>query len=375
MPTQVTNYQCPACTGPLHFVGESGKLECEYCGTSYDVAEIEALYAEKEKKAAAAQQATEEAGPSTSSVDGDAWDTSGFCEDWGAEGDKMRTYSCPSCGAELLCDENTAAISCPYCGNPTVVPGQFSGQLRPDFIIPFKLSKEDAVKALKAHYKGKIFLPKSFTKENHVQEIQGIYVPFWMFDGEAEGDAHYEATRSHTYRSGDYEVTKTEHYDVYRAGMVNFEKIPVDASSKMPDDHMDSIEPYDYQDLKPFSTAYLPGFLADKFDVTVEQCLERANQRCQGTLVSALRGTVKNYDTCRLVDHHVNLKRGKVHYALMPVWMLNSKWRGKDFLFAMNGQTGKMVGDLPVSWGKFWGLFAAIAVPLSVISSALVLLP
>ena len=373
MPTQVTNYQCPACTGPLHFVGASGKLECEYCGASYEVAEIEALYAEKEEKAAAAQQAAEEAnaGQNPPSEDGDAWDTSGFSEDWGTEGDGMRAYSCPSCGAELICDENTAATSCPYCGNPTVVPGQFSGQLRPDFIIPFKLSKEDAVKALKDHYKGKILLPKSFTQENHVQEIQGVYVPFWMFDGEAEGDARYEATRSHTYRSGDYEVTETEHYDVYRSGVVNFEKIPVDASSKMPDDHMDSIEPYDYQDLKPFSTAYLPGFLADKFDVTVEQCLERADQRCQGTLVSALRRTVKNYDSCRLIDQHVNLKRGKVHYALMPVWMLNTKWKGKDFLFAMNGQTGKLVGDLPVSRGKFWGLFAAIAIPLSVLGSVL----
>lgn len=179
MPTQVTNYQCPACTGPLHFVGASGKLECEYCGASYEVAEIEALYAEKEEKAAAAQQAAEEAnaGQNPPSEDGDAWDTSGFSEDWGTEGDGMRAYSCPSCGAELICDENTAATSCPYCGNPTVVPGQFSGQLRPDFIIPFKLSKEDAVKALKDHYKGKILLPKSFTQENHVQEIQGVYVP------------------------------------------------------------------------------------------------------------------------------------------------------------------------------------------------------
>ena len=371
MPTQVTNYQCPACTGPLHFVGASGKLECEYCGASYDVAEIEALYAEKEEKAAAARQAAEETRQSAPSGDGGAWDTSGFSEDWGTEGDGMRAYSCPSCGAELICDENTAATSCPYCGNPTVVPGQFSGQLRPDFIIPFKLSKEDAVKALKDHYKGKIFLPKSFTQENHVQEIQGIYVPFWMFDGEAEGDAHYEATRSHTYRSGDYEITETEHYDVYRAGMVNFEKIPVDASSKMPDDHMDSIEPYDYQELKPFSTAYLPGFLADKFDVTVEQCRQRADQRCEGTLVSALRNTVAGYSTCTLINTSVNLKRGKVHYALMPVWMLNTKWKGKDFLFAMNGQTGKLVGDLPVSWGRFWSLFAAIVAPLSVLGTVL----
>lgn len=371
MPTQLTNYQCPACTGPLHFVGVSGKLECEYCGASYDVAEIEALYAEKEEKAAAAQQAAEETRQSAPSGDGGAWDTSTLSEDWGAEGDGMRAYGCPSCGAELICDETTAATSCPYCGNPTVVPGQFSGQLRPDFIIPFKLSKEDAVRALKGHYKGKFFLPKSFTQENHVQEIQGIYVPFWMFDGEAEGDARYAATRSHTYRSGDYEITETEHYDIYRAGSISFEKIPADASSKMPDDHMDSIEPYDYQELKPFSTAYLPGFLADKFDVTVEQCRQRADQRCEGTLSATLRDTVTGYHTCTLIHDSVNLKRGKVHYALMPVWMLNTKWKGKDFLFAMNGQTGKLVGDLPVSWGRFWGLFAAIAVPLSVLGSAL----
>ena len=314
-------------------------MECEYCGTSYDVAEIEALYAEKEEKASAAQQAADEktAAQRQASSDESTWDTSGFCEDWGAEGDGMRAYSCPSCGAELICDENTAATSCPYCGNPTVVPGQFSGQLRPDFIIPFKLSKEDAVKALKSHYKGKFFLPKSFTAENHLQEIQGIYVPFWMFDGEAEGDARYEATRSHTYRSGDYEITET----------------------------------YDYQDLKPFSTAYLPGFLADKFDVTVDQCRQRADQRCEGTLEAVLRNTVTGYNACSLKQKTASLKRGKVHYALMPVWMLNTKWDGKDFLFAMNGQTGKLVGELPVNWRKFWGLFAAIAGSLSVLGSLL----
>ena len=376
MPTQVTNYQCPACTGPLHFVGESGKLECEYCGASYDVAEIEALYAEKEEKAAAAQQAAEETSSkgSAASADGGTWDTSGFSEDWGTEGDGMRAYSCPSCGAELICDESTAATSCPYCGKPSVVPGQFSGALRPDFVLPFKLSKEDAIKALKAHYKGKIFLPKRFTDENHIQEIRGIYVPFWLFDGEVEGDAQFAATRSRTYRSGDYRVTETEHYNVYRAGSVTFEKVPVDASSKLPDDHMDSIEPYNYKELKPFSTGYLPGFLADKFDVTVDQSQQRADQRCESTLFSALRKTIHHYSTCTMVSHNATLHRGKVHYALMPVWMLNTKWKGKDFLFAMNGQTGKLVGDLPVSRGKFWGLFAAIAAPLSVIGSLLLIL-
>ena len=372
MPAQVTNYQCPGCTGPLHFVGASGKLECDYCGATYDVAEIEALYAEKEEKAAAAQQAAEEkaAKKKEAAADGD-WDTSGFSDDWGEEADGMKAYSCPSCGAELLCDASTAATSCPYCGNPTVVPGQFSGELRPDYIIPFKLSKEDAVKALKAHYKGKIFLPKSFTNENHVQEIRGVYVPFWMFDGKADGNAHYEATRSHSYVSGDYEITETEHYEVYRAGSVSFEMVPVDASSKMPDDHMDSIEPYDYEDMNAFSTAYLPGFLADKFDVTAEDSRQRADSRCAGTLRSALEKTVSGYETCSARESNTTIKRGKVHYALMPVWMLNTKWRGKDFLFAMNGQTGKLVGNLPVDKGRYWAMFFAIAVPLSAIGSFL----
>ena len=143
MPAQVTNYKCPSCTGPLHFVGASGKLECEYCGSSYDVAEIEALYAEKEKSAAEAQQQAEEKAAKEAEAvkdEGD-WDVSGLSEDWGADGKGMKTYSCPSCGAELICDESTAATSCPYCDSPTVVPGQFSGALKPDLIIPFKLRK------------------------------------------------------------------------------------------------------------------------------------------------------------------------------------------------------------------------------------------
>ena len=365
MPSQVTNYQCPACTGPLHFSGSSGKLECEYCGSAYDVAEIEALYAEKEEQAAQAQQS------SAGAEGGTDWDFSGLNSDWGKDADGMKSYVCPSCGAQLICDASTAATSCPYCGNPTVVPGQFSGTLKPDFVIPFKLSKEDAAAALKNHYKGKIFLPKSFSSENHVREIKGVYVPFWLFDGEAEGQAQYEATRSRTYQAGDTEVAETQHFAVTRAGSISFEKVPVDASSKMPDDHMDSIEPYDYSELKPFSTAYLPGFLADKFDVTVEQSRGRADRRCGNTLSSALRATVVGYETCLTVGEEIHLKRGKVHYALMPVWMLNTKWQGRDFLFAMNGQTGKMVGDLPVSWGRFWATFAAIAAPLSALGTVL----
>lgn len=381
--SKVTNYQCPSCTGPLHYVGSSGKLECDYCGSSFDVAEIEALYAPKNEAAvaeqAAAQQsaeqeAIEEREFSADGAEESEWDTTGFSLDWGTEADGMKAYSCPSCGAELICDASTAATSCPYCGNPTVVLGQFAGALKPDFVIPFKLSKDDAVNALKEHYKGKPLLPKAFTKENHINEIKGVYVPFWLFDGAAEGGARYETTRIRVYSRGDEEITETRHYDVYREGRVRFQKIPVDASSKMPDEYMDSIEPYNYEELVQFSTAYLPGFLADKYDVSVDDSRKRADLRCENSLDAALRGTVHGYDTCVRVSSSSRLRRGRVHYALMPVWMLNTKWNGKDYLFAMNGQTGKMVGDLPMSWGRFWGMFAAISVPLGVIGSLISLL-
>ena len=380
MPTQVTNYQCPACTGPLHYSAKSGKLECDYCGSSFDVAEIEALYARKEAEAAAAKQAADAKAEAAQAAKAEAaeaaaasggWDTSDLSRDWGAEADGLRVYSCPSCGAELICDQSTAATACPYCGNPAIVPGQFSGALRPDYILPFRLSKDDAVQALRAHYKGKPFLPRSFTSANHIEQIQGVYVPFWLFDGGAEGAASYRASNTNVYETGDYEITETRHYHVVRAGSLAFEKIPVDASSKMPDDHMDSIEPFDYAQLRPFSTTYLPGYLADKYDVTIDDSRDRADTRCRETLAQALRDTVTGYGACVTEREDIALRRGKVHYALLPVWMLSTKWHGQDFLFAMNGQTGKLVGDLPTDRGRFWGMFAAIAAPLTVALTAI----
>lgn len=380
MPTQVTNYQCPACTGPLHYSAKSGKLACDYCGSSFDVAEIEALYARKEAEAAAAKQAADAKAEAAQAAKDEAaeaaaasggWDTSDLSRDWGAEADGLRVYSCPSCGAELICDQSTAATACPYCGNPAIVPGQFSGALRPDYILPFRLSKDDAVQALRAHYKGKPFLPRSFTSANHIEQIQGVYVPFWLFDGGAEGAASYRASNTNVFETGDYEITETRHYHVVRAGSLAFEKIPVDASSKMPDDHMDSIEPFDYAQLRPFSTAYLPGYLADKYDVTIDDSRDRADTRCRETLAQALRDTVTGYGACVTERDDIALRRGKVHYALLPVWMLSTKWRGQDFLFAMNGQTGKLVGDLPTDRGRFWGMFAAIAAPLTVALTAI----
>ncbi len=366
MATQVTNYQCPACTGPLHFVGASGKLECDYCGGSYDVAQVEAMYAEAEQKA---RQAHGEAEAAQSEA---GWDTSGL-EQWGTE-EGMKAYGCPSCGAQLICDETTAATRCPYCGNPAVVPGQFAGGLKPNCIIPFRLDQKAAEEALKRHYKGKKFLPDSFVAGNAIQEVKGVYVPFWLFDGAADVDARFLGENSRTYRRGNYEITETDHFHIRRAGVVPFEKIPVDASSKMPDAHMDAIEPFDYSELVEFSTAYLPGFLADKYDVSAEESAPRADERAANTAVAAMRADVRGYQFVLEKNHQVNLHRSRVHYGLLPVYLLGTMWEGKQYLFAMNGQTGKLVGDLPVDKRKFWTWFGGIAAGITAVLGTILML-
>lgn len=390
MATQVTNYQCPACTGPVHFSPETGKVVCDYCGSTYNLNEIEAIYAEKDANAATAMAEEEKKKQENAAAEADGteeiedgregteflgdWDTSSLNSDWGEDAANMKVYNCPSCGAELICEGTTGATSCPYCGNPTVVPGQFTGALKPNYVIPFKVTKDAAIQAVKNHYNGRFFLPSTFTSQNHLQEIKGVYVPFWMFDGEAEASATYDATITTVHRTKNEEVTNTAHYRVSRSGNMAFEKIPVDASTKMPDEYMDSIEPYDYKELKEFSTAYLPGFLADKYDVSVEDSWGRADSRCEATIKSALQSTVTGYQTCIATREWVNMERGKVHYVLLPVWLLTTKWNGKNYLFAVNGQTGKTVGDLPVSKGKFWATFAGIAAGLSAIGSIAVFL-
>lgn len=364
MPIQITNYQCPACTGPLRFNGKTGKLVCDYCGSSYAVKEIEALYAEKEAAAEAAGVAAQTGEAAQAAEE--------YSFQQGAEG--LKVYSCPSCGAELFCDETTAATSCPYCGNPTVVPSQFHGQQKPDYVIPFKLDKNAAVAALKDFYKGKKLLPKAFTDHNHIEEIKGVYVPFWLFDGRVSADIRFAATRVRSYTAGKYRVTETDHYDVHRAGTLDFRRIPADASTKMPDAMMDSIEPFDYNELKPFSTAYLPGFLADIYDVPAEDASSRASKRACNTSVSEICSTVSGYSSCAPVSQQVEMPHCKAKYALLPVWMLATRWNGKNYLFAMNGQTGKLIGDLPVSMGRWWAWFFGIAGPLAAILAAILFL-
>ncbi len=336
-----TNYQCPACSGPLRFDATLGMLKCDHCESTYRVEQIQRLYEEQNTDAAKAAEQSD-------------WNNATLNNNWGEDAAHMRAYGCTSCGAEIICDDTTAATSCLYCGNNTVVPGQFAGALRPDYVIPFKLTKDDAKNALKKHCKGKYLLPKFFTQDLHIEEIKGVYVPVWLFDGAVDADVRYKASNSSSTTSGNYRTTTTKHYDVHRTGRIIFEDIPVDSSSKMPDEYMESIEPYDYSELKPFSMAYMPGFLADKYDVSLEQCAPRADSRAVTTALALLRRSVEGYDKCNETSNNTNLIRGEVRYAMTPVWLLTTRWRGKVYLFAMNGQTGQFAGNLPCDMLKYF---------------------
>jgi len=369
MASQITNYQCPACTGPLHYGEKSGKLECDYCGSVYTIKEIEALYSDKNQSAAAAAQtaqAVQEAEDIQSIEYSEAAESG-----WGDDGKRMRAYNCPSCGAEIMCDDTTAASSCPYCGNPHIVPAKFEGTLKPKYVIPFKVTKEDAENALRNFYKGKKFLPTAFASENHIEEIKGVYVPFWLYDGNVAADVTFTATRVFTETRGDERITTTDHYHVRRAGHMQFFGIPADGSSKMPDAYMDAVEPFNYNELKPFSMAYLPGFLADRYDVSAQECSKRAFSRAENTAVNVMHSDPKGYATLIPVNTKSGVSKATHSYALLPVWMLSTSWQGTNYLFAMNGQTGKMIGNLPISKAKVAAWFSGITVGLSAIASVI----
>ena len=338
-------YKCPCCDGAIEFHAGTQNMKCPYCDCEFELETLQAYDAEQ----------------SNIPQDDMTWDTAAGSEWREGEAEGLRIYTCNTCGGEIVTDETTGATECPFCGNPVIMTGQFAGDLKPDLVIPFKFDKKAAIAALQNHYKGKVLLPKVFKDQNHIKEVKGLYVPVWLFDTDAEAHVRYKATRLRTWSSGDYDYTETSHYSVTRAGGIGFANVPVDGSSKMDDALMESIEPYDISEAVDFHTAYLSGYLADKYDVNAETSIERANQRIRNSTEEAFASTVIGYTTVIPVSTNICLNNGKARYALYPVWILNTQWNGQKFTFAMNGQTGKMAGDLPMDKSAFRRWFLGIA--------------
>ena len=342
-------FKCPRCDGGIEFDSRAQKMKCPYCDSEFEVEDLKAY--------------NEYFGEPR--VDDMSWGTAAGVEWQPGETEGLRVYTCKTCGGEIVGDETTGATECPFCGNPVIMTGQFAGALKPDLVIPFKVDKKGAIAALQNHYKGKVLLPKAFKNQNNIKEIKGLYVPVWLFDTDADALVRYKATRIHHWSDSEYDYTETNHYAVLRAGEIGFENVPVDGSTKMDDTLMESIEPFDISGAVDFQTAYLSGYLADKYDVDAEASIARANERIRHSTEDAFASTVTGYDSVVSTESSIQLHNGRARYALYPVWILNTKWNGKLFTFAVNGQTGKIVGDLPMDKGAcfrwFAGVFAAVA--------------
>ncbi len=339
----VQEYKCPCCSGALAFDSTVQKMKCPFCDTEF---EVETLKAYDEDLKSEGSDKLE-------------WDTDAGTQWTVDETTGLRSYVCKNCGGEIVGDENTAATECPFCGNHAIIMQQFSGTLKPDYVIPFKLDKEKAKEQYRQHL-NKFLVPNVFKEENHIDEIKGIYVPFWLFDSNADADIRFRATRTRSWSDSDYNYIETSYYSVFRAGSIGYDHVPVDGTSRLANDLMESVEPYKFSDAVDFQTAYLSGYFADKYDVSAEDSIARANERIKNSTEDAFRNTVKGYMTVEPENTSVRLHDGKTKYAFYPVWLMNTTYNGEKFTFAMNGQTGKFVGNLPTDKSKFWKLAAAI---------------
>ena len=350
--SQLQEYKCPCCGGAIAFDSSVQKMKCQYCDTEFEMETLAAydkeLHMDGEGDSSDTIELENEAG--------------GEWED--GETDHLRVYICKSCGGEIVGDETLAAAACPFCDNPVVMMGQFKGDLKPDCVIPFKVDKKAAVAALNRHYSGKRLLPKVFKDQNHIEEVKGVYVPFWLFDADANANIRYRASRVRHWSDSRYNYTETSYFSVVRGGQVAFEHVPVDGSTKIDDTMMESLEPFNFADAVDFQTAYLAGYLADKYDVSADTSRDRANERIRQSTEQAFARTVTGYSTVIPEHTNIQLNNGTAKYALYPVWLLNTDWNGKKYTFAVNGQSGKIVGDLPLDKGAFWkwffGIFAGV---------------
>ena len=338
----VKTLKCLNCGADLLFNPALQKWKCEWCDSEYTEKDLGAGASDAAEKAH--DTAEEPAEPLSAS--------------------NIRVYDCNYCGAEVVTDEVTSATFCVYCQRPVVLVNRLSGEFKPSVVIPFCNTKEQATETFRNYLKKKRFLPDEYKSNQNIEKLTGVYIPFWIYKGNVSFSVHGEGDIVSVRRSGDYRITKTDIYKIAREGKIRIENIPVDASSRTPDDIMDSIEPFDFSALKNFSSEYLSGFLAERYDEDKEKVYDRAKTRFEGSAENKIKVSLKKYSTVR---RHVNKKRIdnlSSRYGLLPVWMLYSNYKNKQYIYAMNGQSGKITGNLPIDSGKVFK-FGAIVFGIS----------
>ncbi len=326
MSKKVLDNQCPACKAPLKFNAKLGKFKCEYCESEFTMEEL------KEKTAASKEISHQE-------------------EKTRKGSNKYDQYHCSDCGALIVTDEHTSATFCVYCGNTSIIKERVTGKFAPSRIIPFKCEKNDAIEAFKKINKGRPFMPKFFNDEKNIEKIRGVYIPFWLYSFEVSGSIKMEAKNIRSWTSGNTHYTKTDIYHVIRGGNMEYAMVPVDGSTHFANDMMNSLEPFHFNEFKEYNHAYLSGFLAEKYDVSSEEAFSDAKNRALNSATNYLSSQV-NYTNKRVLENHLQEKNVRSEYVLLPVYMVNIKYKDKMYLFAMNGQTGEFIGDIPLDKKK-----------------------
>lgn len=338
--SETITYKCPGCGTVMVFDPDTQMLACPSCQESCTVNEYLAKYGNP-------QAGNPQAGnPQTGS-----YDNSGSSDDSGDQ-PEMKVYHCTSCGAELVSDEYTSATICGFCGNPTLVADRLDGEFKPKLIIPFKLDKDTAVEKFRAWTRKGPLTPGTLRSDSMIDKLTGIYVPFWCYDVHSTDSMHGTGLIVSREDHADYYYTVTQYYDVAREVSARFEKIPADASEKMNDDDMDKLEPFNYSELRKFEMPYLSGYLSERYNYTAEEMFDRIYKRTNRYIKEAADKTLTGYSSVTSRTDTPNSRITARYYALLPVWMLNYRYNGKDYTFLMNGQTGKIVADRPVSTGR-----------------------
>ena len=332
MTNRALDNKCPACGAPILYKPNLKKWKCDYCKSEFTLEEMKKYNNASNEK----NNIKEEIKTKIQKEK----DNTNYYE-----------YNCKDCGAKIIADENTAATFCVYCGNTAILKEKLSGKFAPDMIIPFKNSKEKAIEAFKSLNKGRPLMPNFFNDEKNIEKIKGVYIPFWLYDVKVNGELDATSTTSTTWTVGDTVYTKTDTYRLEREGEMSFNKIPVDGSTRFDNDIMNTIEPFNYSELEEYNHAYLSGFLAEKYDVDEETSFKDAEERS----LNSARDTIKDdmgMGIKTIVNDTLASTKLLTKYVLLPVWMINVKYKDKFYTFAMNGQTGEFVGNIPVDKKK-----------------------
>jgi len=275
--------------------------------------------------------------------------------------DEVQEYQCTSCGAVIAAEPETMATVCSFCNSAVVLGDRVSGKLTPALVIPFSINKEKAMKAFRKWCKNGLLTPSGFMTADRVKGISGMYIPFWLYELHNKVEVSGHATRVSSYTKGDYEYTETQHFNIYRKLNLNYVRVPIDSSEKMNDKLMDRLEPFSYDKLKSFKTPYLAGFAADKYSYTDTELLPRAKDKIREYIESSIRSATAGYTTVQYTDKQIDTNVKNADYCLLPIWVVHYDYNKSDYLFAMNGQTGKVVGKPPISMLKVTAWFAGIS--------------